>query len=217
MTDLPAFFIADAPGLDFLNSIASPVDEPVEWLDSGEGLLNWLDQARFVPAGVIANFRKSALPGELDAIAAQARSLREWFREFVYRNRGARLDKAALDELDPINRILMRDEQYFQIGMGEEESKGTEENGFVLMRHRRWRSPEALLLPLAEAMADVVTQEDFRHVKSCEGHKCTLLFVDRTRGRARRWCSMAVCGNRAKQAAHRERSTGVRRAEADRT
>jgi predicted RNA-binding Zn ribbon-like protein len=34
-----------------------------------------------------------------------------------------------------------------------------------------------------------------------------LLFVDTTKGRMRRWCSMAVCGNRAKQAAHRKRSS----------
>jgi predicted RNA-binding Zn ribbon-like protein len=31
------------------------------------------------------------------------------------------------------------------------------------------------------------------------------MFADRTRRRARRWCSMAVCGTRAKQAAHRNR------------
>jgi predicted RNA-binding Zn ribbon-like protein len=43
-------------------------------------------------------------------------------------------------------------------------------------------------------------------VKGCEGPVCTLLFLDRTRARARRWCSMAVCGNRAKQAAHRTRT-----------
>lgn len=210
MTELPAFFIADAPGLDFLNSLASPIDEPVEWLDSGEGLLNWLGQARFVPDEVIADFRRSALPGELDSIAAQSRVLREWFREFVYRNRGAPLDQAALSELEPINRILARDEQYLQIGIEESNKDRTGGNAFALTRHRRWRSPEALLLPLAEAIAEVISTEDFRHVKSCEGHKCTLLFVDRTRGRARRWCSMAVCGNRAKQAAHRERSLGTR-------
>jgi len=34
----------------------------------------------------------------------------------------------------------------------------------------------------------------------------TLLFLDRTHGRARRWCSMAVRGNREKQAAYRNRS-----------
>ena len=43
------------------------------------------------------------------------------------------------------------------------------------------------------------------NVKACEGAACTLLFVDHTRSRARRWCSMAICGNRAKQAAHRRR------------
>jgi predicted RNA-binding Zn ribbon-like protein len=32
-----------------------------------------------------------------------------------------------------------------------------------------------------------------------------LLFDDRTQGRARRWCSMAICGNRTKQAVHRHR------------
>jgi hypothetical protein len=37
-------------------------------------------------------------------------------------------------------------------------------------------------------------------VGACPGHGCGWLFLDRT-GR-RRWCQMAVCGNRAKQAAH---------------
>jgi predicted RNA-binding Zn ribbon-like protein len=59
-------------------------------------------------------------------------------------------------------------------------------------------------------MAQVVVQEDFTQVKACEGAHCTLMFADHTRGRARRWCSMALCGNRAKQKEFRER----RRAEA---
>jgi predicted RNA-binding Zn ribbon-like protein len=62
-----------------------------------------------------------------------------------------------------------------------------------------------VLLPIARALADLVCTEDFTFVKACEGPPCTLLFVDRTRGRVRRWCSMAICGNRAKQAAHRAR------------
>src|SRR5258708_19596588 len=70
---------------------------------------------------------------------------------------------------------------------------------------RRWRSPESLLLPIGEVLAKFVCEEDFANVKACEGHTCTLVFADRTRRRARRWCSMAICGNRAKQAAHRGR------------
>lgn len=40
-------------------------------------------------------------------------------------------------------------------------------------------------------------------VGACPGHGCGWLFVNRS-GR-RRWCQMAVCGNRAKQAAHAAR------------
>ena len=58
-----------------------------------------------------------------------------------------------------------------------------------------------LLLPIGEALARFVCEEDFADVRACEGHSCTLMFADRTRRRTRRWCSMAVCGNRAKQAA----------------
>ena len=60
----------------------------------------------------------------------------------------------------------------------------------------------------APAMADLVCYQDFSLVKGCEGKACVLLFLDRTHARARRWCSMSICGNRAKQAAHRKRSPG---------
>ena len=70
---------------------------------------------------------------------------------------------------------------------------------------RPWRSPESLLLPIGEALARCVCDDDFADIKACEGPSCTLMFADRTRRRGRRWCSMAMCGNRAKQAAHRER------------
>ena len=63
----------------------------------------------------------------------------------------------------------------------------------------------SLLLPIGEALARCVCDEDFANIRACEGHRCTLIFVDRTRRRGRRWYSMAMCGNRAKQAAHRHR------------
>ncbi|HEX6150654.1 CGNR zinc finger domain-containing protein [Nocardioides sp.] len=42
-------------------------------------------------------------------------------------------------------------------------------------------------------------------IGACPGHDCGWLFLN-TSGR-RRWCQMAVCGNRAKQAAHARRTT----------
>jgi predicted RNA-binding Zn ribbon-like protein len=200
-----AIFVADSLGLDFLNSIATPVNTPVEWLSSGEDLLEWLDQARLVPADVLAGFRANTVPGELDAVAAQARALREWFRTFVYEHKGKPLRPNTLVQLAPLNRILEREDQYNQIAKRDRHDNSGGRSGLALRAVRRWRSPETLLLPISSALAELVCNEDFSHVKACEGPTCTLLFLDRTHGRARRWCSMAACGNRAKQAAHRDR------------
>lgn len=195
---LPAQFVADAPGLDFLNSIATPVDVPVDWIADGQGLVDWLRQADLVPADMLAEIAARAMPGELDRVADQARDLREWFRGFVRTRMGSPLDADPLGDLEPLNRLLARDEAYGRIAL---DGHGH----LVLARARRWRSPEALLIPIGEAMARTVVEEDFAQIKACQGRACTLLFADHTRGHARRWCSMAVCGNRAKVLAHRDR------------
>jgi predicted RNA-binding Zn ribbon-like protein len=197
----PAIFLSGSLGLDFLNTLATPVDEQVDWIDDGDGLLAWLEQARLVPAKALKALKARAMPGEFDGVAARARDLREWFRGFVMARRGRRLGADDLRELEPLNRLLDRDERFDQIVA--EPAGGAPV--LELKTLRRWRSPESLLLPIGEEIAKFLCTEDFEYVKACEGSTCTLLFVDRTRGRARRWCSMAICGNRAKQAAHRSR------------
>jgi predicted RNA-binding Zn ribbon-like protein len=201
----PAIFVGDAPGLDFLNSIATPVDAPVDWIGDGEGYLNWLEQAGLAPVEVLRDMRAHALPGELDRVADQARSLREWFRRFVRQHKGTPLAAEALAELEPLNRLLERDEAFSRIAPSSTGLGSTGSGPFALQPFRRWRTPDALLLPVGMALAELVCSEDFSQVKACEGPTCTLLFADHTRGHARRWCSMALCGNRAKQAAHRSR------------
>jgi predicted RNA-binding Zn ribbon-like protein len=194
----PAIFVADAPGLDFLNSVATPVDEQVDWISDGEGLMAWLEQAGLVPTEVLGAMRSQYAPAELDEIAAKARGLREWFRGFVQKKKGRPLLVRDLKELEPLNRLLERDEQHGEI-------VANADSGFAFRAKRRWQSPESLLMPIAEVLAKLVCEEDFKYVKACEGKGCTLTFADHTRGHARRWCSMASCGNRAKVAAHRKR------------
>ena len=198
---LPSMFLADALGLDFLNSIATPVDTPVDWIDDGEGLLQWLEQSQLVPADALKSIRAQALPGELNKVADQARHLREWFRGFVRKHKGRPLTAKSLAELEPLNRLLEREESFHRIAAAPKGEKAP----LRFQKARRWRTPDALLSPIGEALAQFVCTEDFKDVKACEGPACTLLFADHTRGRKRRWCSMALCGNRAKQAAHRER------------
>ena len=196
-----AIFVGDALGLDFLNSIATPVDMPIDWIEDGDGLLDWLEQAQLVPTNALKRIRADARPGELDKVADQARSLREWFRSFVRKHKGRPLTAKSLAELEPLNGLLERDDSFQRVVPG----PTGEKNSLQLQTIRRWRTPEGLLSPIGEALAQLVCTEDFSDVKACEGPACTLLFADHTRSRTRRWCSMALCGNRAKQAAHRHR------------
>jgi predicted RNA-binding Zn ribbon-like protein len=197
------FFIGDDLALDFLNSIAAPWGEEIEWLASGRDLVAWLEEAHALPANVSAHFRAHIGPRTLDAVASQARELREWLRTFVGNHAGKPLGRRALRDLVPLNELLERDEAYRQIEMAR---AGDENRTLRWQAKRRWRSPKALLLPIAEAIGDLVCQKDFTLVRRCEGPTCTLWFLDVSKGHARRWCSMAVCGNRAKAAAHRVRA-----------
>ena len=203
------FFIADDRALDFLNSVASPWGSEIEWLRDGGDLLAWLDHAGLVPAAVLQRFRMEGK--DLDAVATKARDLREWLRAFVGKHAGRPLPSSILTDLDPINRLLARDDTFGQIEAG---SSGDDLHRSALRwrYERRWHSVDALLLPIAEAMGDLLCRADFTQVRLCEGPTCTLWFHDISKNHTRRWCSMAVCGNRAKAAAHRAKKRSARRA-----
>jgi predicted RNA-binding Zn ribbon-like protein len=75
-------------------------------------------------------------------------------------------------------------------------------------RLARWRFPprtglELPLLAVAHTAAELLGDLSRHQVRACPGHGCGWLFLD-PRGR-RRWCIMAVCGNRSKVRAHAAR------------
>src|SRR5258707_2199822 len=84
----PAMFIAESRALDFLNSIATPLDKPIEFIGSGEHLLQWLRDARLLPSEVLDALLDRAVPCELDYVSGQARAVREGFYWLVHRYRG---------------------------------------------------------------------------------------------------------------------------------
>ena len=204
------FFVADDHALDFLNSVANPWGIEIEWIKNGQDFLEWLEKAGLVSASETKRFRKATSPKQLTEVAAQALKLREWFRAFVNKHAGRPLQSTALRELSTINRILARDNSFRQIEAGNvcKEDRATNKAALRWTRLRNWHelSPHALLLPLAEAMGDLICKADFTHVRMCENPTCSLWFHDISKNHTRRWCSMAVCGNRAKAAAHRAKN-----------
>jgi predicted RNA-binding Zn ribbon-like protein len=197
----PPFFVGDHLALDFLNTIATPTDVPVEWLRDGRDLVDWLERAKVMPADVAARFRASKQQRAFDGVAVRAREFRDWLRGFVTRHMGKPLTTGAARALGPLNELLAGDTSYPVV-----EAAGGEQ-ALRLRRVRRWESPDELLHPVAQAAADLICSVDFRLIRACDGSVCSLLFLDRTKAHGRRWCSMDVCGNRAKAAAHRARKS----------
>ncbi len=209
-TTLPApFFIADDRALDFLNTLARPWGKEIDWLNSGSNLLNWLEKAGMAPTAELTRFREEIDLDECNALAAQARELREWFRSFVSTHAGQPLNSSAFAELNELNHILAKDNNYPQIEVrnlhNQDQKVDKKEAPFLWKQQRRWDSPDTLLLPLAQAIGKFLCQNEFESVKRCKGPKCILWFLDVSQNHTRHWCSMAICGNRAKAAAYRKR------------
>ncbi|WP_225844417.1 ABATE domain-containing protein [Streptomyces sp. HPF1205] len=67
---------------------------------------------------------------------------------------------------------------------------------------------EALLAAVARDAVELFTDPPARsQLRRCAGENCTLVYLDTSRGRRRRWCSSEVCGNRERVARHRRRTT----------
>lgn len=197
----PAFFIAEHPALDFLNTVATPQDVTFDWLTDGSDLLDWLEQAQLIEPAAATKFRKLDRR-ILDDVARQAREFRQWLQTFITHRMGKPI-RATLAALGPLNELLAAENSFQLIeARGRDDEDG---RGLLLRRVHRWKEPQELLQPIANAAADLICRQDFRLIRSCEGSRCTLLFLDRTKAHSRRWCSMAICGNRAKAAAFRSR------------
>jgi len=56
----------------------------------------------------------------------------------------------------------------------------------------------APLAPIVKSAVDLLISPDIDRVRSCAAETCAWLFMDTTKNRTRRWCTMKVCGNREK-------------------
>jgi predicted RNA-binding Zn ribbon-like protein len=121
----------------------------------------------------------------------RAIEVREAFRAVLESNNGAPLDPKAVETLDAAARAA-------------ELTVRWDEHGDVQLAPARAGLEGAFGRLLAIAYRARV-EGTWSRLKVCPEHSCTWAFYDRSRNRSSTWCSMAVCGNRAKARAFRER------------
>ncbi|WP_405742450.1 CGNR zinc finger domain-containing protein [Streptomyces sp. NBC_01525] len=69
----------------------------------------------------------------------------------------------------------------------------------------RLRGTDRLTALLAAGIATAAADGTWTRLKACEAHDCRWVFYDRSPAGGGRWCTMAVCGSRAKMRSYRAR------------
>jgi predicted RNA-binding Zn ribbon-like protein len=183
--------------VDFVNAPSYP-GAPFHDL-SWEDLISFLEAARIVSAergasllALSASDTKSAA-----ALLGRATRLRRTLRQsFTAQVRG---EPVPPERAAPINEIL----------------RITEGHDELIQRDGAWKlefipregGSDWLLAAIARSAAEILSEPDGARLRTCANPDCGLLFCDNSRTHRRRWCSMAVCGNRSKVASFSRRHT----------
>ena len=177
----------DAPGdLELVRAFVNTLDieQGEEALSTPAALGEWISAEGLAPAGV------EPTPADL----RRAVRLREALRAILLSHgEGSTEEPAdawrALDEAAARARL--------QVRFGPE--------GAALIEPGTTGVDGALGRLLAVVHVAVSDRDTWNRLKACRLHSCEWAFYDHTKNRSGAWCNMAVCGNRAKARAYRER------------
>lgn len=192
---VPIFLLGGPLAIDFCN-IPSYPGAPAQDL-SWEELIAFLENSRIVSAERGTNLM--ALSGS-DPDAAQlllSRAVR--LRDALRKSFAAIVKKEAIarEWSDPINQILRITEGHDELVL--------QGGAWKLEFQAREGGLDWLLAAIARSAAEIIVEGAQARLRICANPGCGLFFSDKSRTHRRRWCSMAVCGNRHKVASFARR------------
>lgn len=172
---------------DFVNTFEPQVDE--ESLTTPDALRDWLTEQGVIPAGARLG------PADL----AVARTVREGLRAVLLGHAGHPADPGALRRLDE--------------ALAAAPVRMTLADGGPRLVPARSGPLDVALAALVDAIRQCAQDQVWTRLKVCDRDTCRWAYYDASRNQARRWCSMAGCGNYVKM----RRAYAVRRDRRSRT
>lgn len=192
----PSFLsVGNHPCLDFINTQMVVRGKPVDLLGGFEDLVAWLVQAKILNATQGREAMRYWDRTEQERLFGEIMKFRQTLRHMAEHIVAG--NQIPASTVTAINQVLSQCPGYPQLA----HVNGLFERRF---RFQDEQTPQ-LFAPLADAAGDLLCSRDFSLVKKCRNVSCVLYFYDTTKNHARQWCSMSVCGNRMKVAAHYRR------------
>jgi predicted RNA-binding Zn ribbon-like protein len=154
------------------------------------GLATWLVERDLVPAGTRVS----------EADHHRALDARDGLQALMFANNGAEFDRDSIAKLD---RALGAPGPVVRLGVDSPPD-------FVPSS----RDVDGVLALIGTIAAVAQLDGSWSRLKACPGDDCGWAFYDHSRNQAGTWCSMSICGARAKARDYRRRknaNTGARR------
>jgi predicted RNA-binding Zn ribbon-like protein len=187
--------------LDFVNTVGDHLAaQPSEYLNHYADLATWAGHAGVVTSDHVTHLIILANENPGDAAIALTRAIET--REVIFRLLLGAIRKNAPEEADlaAFNMMLANAPARAQIIHENDRYEWRFEDEARSLDDPLWR--------IVWATADLLASDRLAQVKVCEGDECGWMFLDTSRNQARRWCSMADCGNRAKANRYYQRHKG---------
>lgn len=186
------------PSLDFVNTRrnreAGLRDGAAEYLREPADFAAWLDAAGLAPADPGGGSSPVAGQALDDETLAGALALREAIDAAV----------TATVAAGSVPEQAVRCVNEWIAAEPERPALRLEAGVPVLCPPRAGRTPRGALALIAVDAAELLGTGLRERLRICPGPGCRGRFLDDSPAGRRRWCSMAVCGNRSKAAAHRQ-------------
>jgi len=182
--------VAGHVALDFANTLDWRFEPTrrVDLLSGYEQLLDFARQSGVVSASQARRLRARTSERDAVRILRQAINLREAIDSLF---RSSALGRSVpRGPLEQFNRFFQDLRLPSRIG-----HRGSE---VVLLSGDVSARSDGPLWPIVDAAAGLLTSADRARVRECGEPTCRWLFLDISKNQSRQWCSMKICGNRAK-------------------
>ena len=190
---------AGALCLDFANTVEwHASDDPDDKLNGYDDLVVWAEAAVLLSPDQADRLRRMAQkqPQMAEAVFERAIALREAIYRLFADVSEQRAFHAA--DLTLLNKALSESLSHLQVVPAPA--------GFDWGWAESALAFDQILWPVARSAGDLLISDKLERVRQCADDRgCGYLFVDTSRNRSRRWCSMESCGNRAKAHRHYRR------------
>ena len=182
--------LGNHPFLDFINTKPVVGGEALELIGDGGAFFNLIGRLDLTKRPEV----RRPLEREAQETASLAREIREDFRALLFANRDSKLDASEL---------LQANQWFARLGSPQVILRDGEPSLSYRPFEAEPLAPE--LRALIESGLELFTSDSFSKVRKCANPDCGLWYLDTTKSRTRRWCSMNMCGNVEKARAFRQR------------